>query len=328
MRGRTAPAPPHGAARADRSVRAAGAAAPPAPPAAAEATGTPVASATTSVLVKDGTHGSFRLGGTPATDVAGRAALLARAPGAARVIAELPTAELWLWVPDVALTRVTTGATPIDGVDGSKNVGTLGGGIAVDVIDTRGGRVHVRTKLYFGSNTLSLDATLPASAVGTEYVVSAPPRQSPDTHDIEFPGADYDKAPLAVLTHPGGVPVATLEQGGRVFGWSARLIEKKGDRAKVSVSMEDDDGYWVTVQGFIPARTLHPTPPPEAELDKVAEVVGGAAPEGAPAGSCLLDAPDGTPVGKLTHATAVDDEGRVQLSGLTLWVRRDGPCTP
>jgi hypothetical protein len=263
-----------------------------------------------------------------------RPELLARTRSALRVRTELPSAELWPWLPADAAELVTTGPAELSGTDGTPALGSVAGGVPIEVVGRAAGRVHIRTKMYWGSNTLALDASLPESAVGTDYTGSAPPQHPADTHEILFSGSDYGKAPLPVRTHAGGVPIATLEQGGRVFGWTAAVTGSEGPLAKVSIEMEDDEDFWVVVRGVLPRSALKALPKREAELAKeaVGFVEGGlprAAERGVPAASCLYDAREGTAVGKLIRTVAEpergDDWSRVQLGPkLELWVHREG----
>ncbi len=289
------------------------------------------------VLVKSGAAARWQPQGDTVAELSvgdTRPELLARTRSALRVRATLPAAELWPWLSANAVEQVTKGPAELSGADGTPALGSIAGGVAVEVIGHAAGRTHIRTKMYWGSNTLSLDASVPDGSVGTDYIGSAPPQHPADTHQVVFSGAEYEKAPLPISTHAGGVPIATLEQGGAVFGWTAAVIGSEGAFARVSVEMKDDEDFWIVVRGVLPKSALKALPKRDEEPTKeaVGYVEGGtprAAEPGVPAGSCLYDAREGTPVGKLARALPELGHGggwgRVPVAPkLELWVQHDG----
>jgi hypothetical protein len=285
--------------------------------------------------------------GSPALDavmsrVSGSFAVLATADDAIRIAVPRGSVQLWIWVDERLAEQVLVGATPVSVEPGGPRAAVLAGGSSVDVIAERAGAMQIEATFSKLSTSLFVTGWIAADQLGPRFVRQAPPAVtgSPRLFDVEM------RQSAAITVAPQGPTIARIDQGIMAV-YATPVGTPKGEHAKVRLRfLDDEDAPVAWVEGYVDARLLV-VEPKQAEVseqltvDAIVEggvergvvrgVIGGTATaepttrHEIPSGSCLFVDGVPEPIGRTTTATAVGEDGVVELLGLRL---RSRPSIP
>ena len=215
-------------------------------------------------------------------------ALVERAGDDVRVV-EDSVARLLIWVPASSLQRVVTTSAPVTVEGYTPGASEIDAGIRLlpgyPVQRVDGTRAFVR-----GQHAFDFTGSIELAATGDSYVPAPPTTPAGAIHEVT--------CDTPILDRPGGARLGLLGPGDRCYRQAETYVLGAAGKGFKRVMYVEPQ---LVVTGVVAARRVRQPDEGGIAGGVVGGVVGGALADAdlarAPAGTCLFDARDGTPVG-------------------------------